>query len=369
MTFVALAPRNQTAITRLMTDVIKDASRTHWVYRAPKGLRPYLQLSRLDRPVGYWLLTLPGWIGLAFASLSHGFAQSDLKWAILILIGAIAMRGAGCTYNDIVDQDLDRQVERTALRPLPAGTITTKQAWMWLFAQCAVGLVVLLCLPRLAQIISLCSIPLVAAYPFMKRITWWPQVWLGMTFNWAVLVAYAAKTGEVSIPLFILYLGLIFWTVGYDTIYACQDIEDDAMIGVKSTARRFGGSVFKIVSIFYAVFFLLLNIAVILQGSVLEKWIICNDSNGPSGEWRISLLQHTDNSIWLAPLFLLPALIYTLYSLRALKLGAMNYLEFFKGSKTIALFIIVPFIFLSLGATSITPDLITDEQCSIFTKP
>ncbi|WP_409432180.1 4-hydroxybenzoate octaprenyltransferase [Litorimonas sp. RW-G-Af-16] len=244
-----------------MTDHIKDASKSHWVYKAPASVRPYLQLSRLDRPVGYWLLTLPGWIGLAFASLSHGFAQSDLKWAVLILVGAIAMRGAGCTYNDIVDQDLDRQVDRTALRPLPAGTVTTKQAWAWLFAQCFVGLIVLLCLPRLAQIISLCSIPLVAAYPFMKRITWFPQVWLGMTFNWTVLVAYAAKTGTVSAPLFILYLGLIFWTVGYDTIYACQDIEDDAMIGIKSTARRFGAHVKTAVGICYFILLALIFIA------------------------------------------------------------------------------------------------------------
>ena len=163
------------------------------------------------------------------------------------------MRGAGCTYNDIVDQDLDKQVERTALRPLPAGTITTKQAWIWLMTQCAVGLIILLCLPRLAQVISLCSLPLVAAYPFMKRITWWPQVWLGMTFNWAVLVAYAAKTGDVTTPLFILYAGLIFWTIGYDTIYACQDIEDDAFVGIKSTARRFGARVKLGVGVCYAV--------------------------------------------------------------------------------------------------------------------
>jgi len=234
-----------------VTAPVKDSSRSHWVNRSPLALRPYLQLSRLDRPVGYWLLALPGWIGLAFATLSHGFATSDLKWAALILIGAIAMRGAGCTYNDIVDQDLDAKVERTALRPLPAGTVTTRQAWIWLFAQCGVGLLVLLCLPRLAQIIALCSIPLVAAYPFMKRITWWPQVWLGLTFNWAVLVAYAAKTGTVSLPVLILYAGLIFWTVGYDTIYACQDIEDDALIGVKSTARRFGTNVRKGVAICY----------------------------------------------------------------------------------------------------------------------
>jgi 4-hydroxybenzoate polyprenyltransferase len=244
-----------------MTAPIQDSSRSHWVNRSPLALRPYLQLSRLDRPVGYWLLALPGWIGLAFASLSHGFASTDLKWAVLILIGAIAMRGAGCTYNDIVDQDLDAQVERTALRPLPAGTVTTKQAWIWLFAQCGVGLIVLLCLPRLAQIISLASIPLVAAYPFMKRITWWPQIWLGMTFNWAVLVAYAAKTGTVSLPLVILYVGLIFWTVGYDTIYACQDIEDDMKIGVKSTARRFGKRIKLGVGVCYFAMLVLIHIA------------------------------------------------------------------------------------------------------------
>ena len=241
---------------------IADSVKTHWVNRAPLSIRPYLQLSRLDRPVGYWLLTLPGWIGLSFASLSDGFARSDLTWAALILIGAIAMRGAGCTYNDIVDQDLDAKVERTALRPLPAKTITTKQAWIWVFAQCFVGLIVLLCLPRLAQIIALCSIPLVAAYPFMKRITWWPQVWLGLTFNWAVLVAYAAKTGEISLPLLILYAGLIFWTIGYDTIYACQDIEDDATIGVKSSARGFGEKVRLAVSICYAMLFLLLMLSI-----------------------------------------------------------------------------------------------------------
>lgn len=244
-----------------MSDVIKDATQTHWVYRAPKGLRPYLQLARYDRPVGYWLLALPGWIGLAFASLSEGLVIHDVKWAALILIGAIAMRGAGCTHNDIVDRDLDARVDRTALRPIPAGTVSLGQAWLWLFMQCAVGLVVLLCLPRLAQVISLLSIPLVAAYPFMKRITWWPQIWLGMTFNWAVLVAFAAKTNTVNTPLFVLYVGLIFWTVGYDTIYACQDIEDDMKIGVKSTARRFGTAIVPAVRLCFAAFFILTLLA------------------------------------------------------------------------------------------------------------
>lgn len=253
-----------------MNEAVKDSDKGHWVNRSPVSVRPYLQLSRLDRPVGYWLLALPGWIGLAFATLSHGFATTDLKWAALILIGAIAMRGAGCTYNDIVDQDLDAQVERTALRPLPAGTVTTKQAWIWLFAQCGVGLIVLLCLPRLAQIISLCSIPLVAAYPFMKRITWWPQVWLGMTFNWAVLVAYAVKTETVSLPLIILYIGLIFWTIGYDTIYACQDIEDDMKIGVKSTARRFGKRVKLGVGLCYIATIFFISIAGVLEFHSIE---------------------------------------------------------------------------------------------------
>ena len=278
-----------------MTAPIKDSDRSHWVNRSPLSLRPYLQLSRLDRPVGYWLLALPGWIGLAFASLSHGFAGSDIKWAILILIGAIAMRGAGCTYNDIVDQDLDAQVERTALRPLPAGTVTTKQAWIWLFAQCAVGLIVLLCLPRLAQIISLCSIPLVAAYPFMKRITWWPQVWLGMTFNWAVLVAYAVKTNAISLPLFILYAGLIFWTVGYDTIYACQDIEDDMKIGVKSTARRFGRHKRFAVLVCYLAFF---GLGALATSKALK-------THFPNSETKIIFENFTALMIWAPTLFCL----------------------------------------------------------------
>lgn len=248
-----------------MTQPIKDAASTHWVYKAPASLRPYLQLARYDRPVGYWLLALPGWIGLAFASLSHGFAISDVQWAMLVLIGAIAMRGAGCTYNDIVDRDLDAQVDRTALRPIPAGTVSLKQAWVWLVLQCAVGFIVLLCLPRLAQIIALCSIPLVAAYPFMKRITWWPQVWLGMTFNWAVLVAYAIKTGAINPPVLVLYAGLIFWTIGYDTIYACQDIEDDAMVGIKSTARRFGTRIKVGVGISYFLAFLLASFSGLLS--------------------------------------------------------------------------------------------------------
>ncbi len=241
---------------------IKDSVAGGWVERMPERLRPYLRLSRYDRPIGFWLLALPGWIGLVFAGLSLGFTWADLKWAVLIAIGAVAMRGAGCTYNDIVDRDLDAKVERTALRPLPAGTITLKQAWIWLALQCLVGLAVLAFFPRLAQIIAVSSLALVAAYPFMKRITYWPQAWLGLTFNWAVLVAYSTKTGEVGTPLFLLYTGLVFWTIGYDTIYACQDTEDDALIGVKSTARLFGNKTRFWVGTAYGLCCLLLVLAI-----------------------------------------------------------------------------------------------------------
>lgn len=248
---------------------VTDSHKAHWVNRAPAGLRPYLQLSRLDRPVGYWLLTLPGWIGLAVPSwLCRPDWQiwSPLYWGLLILIGAIAMRGAGCTYNDIVDSDLDAKVERTATRPLPSGLITKTQAWSWLALQLAIGFAIWIALPWGAKVIALASIPLVAAYPFMKRITWWPQVWLGLTFNWAVLVAYAIKTGGLDLSISLIYLGLAAWTVGYDTIYALQDIEDDAVIGIRSTARRFGARVRMGVGIAYG-----LSVALITTGLLLSQ--------------------------------------------------------------------------------------------------
>ena len=249
--------------------------------------------------MGYWLLALPGWIGLAFASLSHGVIITDLKWAILILIGAIAMRGAGCTYNDIVDRDLDAQVQRTAKRPIPAGTVSVKRARIWLFAQCFGGLLVLLTLPRFAQIVALCSIPLVAAYPFMKRITWWPQVWLGLTFNWAVLVAYAIKTGTLSPAVMILYIGLMFWTVGYDTIYACQDIEDDALIGVKSTARRFGKRVKLGVGVCYIICIALILISKYCVPIIVFEDPIVNAERTADARIKSALLSITPIAIHL----------------------------------------------------------------------
>ena len=246
---------------------IKDSIPKGWVERMPENIRPYLRLSRYDRPIGFWLLGLPGWIGFAFAALSHGFEKTDLLYAALIALGAIAMRGAGCTYNDILDRDLDAGVERTAKRPLPAGTVTLIQAQIWLVLQCLAGLAVLLFLPRPAQVVALVSLIPVALYPLMKRVTFWPQAWLGLTFNWAALVAYYAKAGYGSPALIFLYLGLICWTVGYDTVYACQDRESDAIIGVKSTARLFGGNTSFWVGFFYFVCVVFIGFAATLENS------------------------------------------------------------------------------------------------------
>ena len=205
----------------------------------PSSIRPYILLARLDRPVGIWLLFLPCVIGLAFQRLDTGLYLTDIAWTLLFLIGAIAMRGAGCTWNDIRDRDIDADVARTALRPLPSSAVTVSRAYGFLAVQLCLGFAVWVCLPLDAKIIALLALPLVAAYPYMKRITWWPQAWLGITFNWGILVG-AAVAGFVTLPVIILYLGAILWTIAYDTIYALQDREDDMLIGVRSTARLFG---------------------------------------------------------------------------------------------------------------------------------
>ncbi len=207
--------------------------------RAPAPLRPYLSLARLDRPVGIWLLFLPCLIGLFYVRIPTGFHATDLLWILAFLIGAIAMRGAGCTWNDITDRGIDASVSRTAARPLPSGQIELWQAYAFLAAQLGIGFLIWLTLPMDAKIIALLALPLVGAYPFMKRLTWWPQAWLGLTFNWGVLVGAATAT-HLSLGVLILYAGLVLWTIAYDTIYAMQDVEDDALIGVKSTARLFG---------------------------------------------------------------------------------------------------------------------------------
>ncbi|WBQ09331.1 4-hydroxybenzoate octaprenyltransferase [Hyphomonadaceae bacterium ML37] len=222
---------------------VLDSLPKTWVDRAPAFARPYLRLARYDRPVGFWLLAIPCWLGLAAARMETGIGWDDLRLALLFGIGAVAMRGAGCTWNDMIDRDLDARVARTADRPLAAGTISLRQAQIFLGAQLFVGLIVLVMLPVPAILTALAAMVLVAAYPFMKRITWWPQAWLGLTFNWGVLVAGAAAGALFTPAILFLYAALVVWTLGYDTIYACQDKEDDALAGVKSSALRLEGAV------------------------------------------------------------------------------------------------------------------------------
>jgi 4-hydroxybenzoate polyprenyltransferase len=230
---------------------LPDAARDNWVDRfAPAGLRPWLKLGRFDRPAGVWLLMLPGWQGVALADAWRG-RWPDLRLLLLIAAGALCMRAAGCAFNDIVDRDIDARVARTAGRPVASGAISRKGAWAFLVGLSLVGLCILLSMNLAAIGLGVLSLALVAAYPFMKRITWWPQAWLGLTFNWGALLGFAAVTGGLSWPAVLLYASGVFWTLGYDTIYALQDIEDDALAGVKSSARRLGSNVRRGVAIFY----------------------------------------------------------------------------------------------------------------------
>ena len=238
-----------------------DAVTRHWVERMPVGARPYLQLMRLDRPIGTWLLYWPCVFGLVLGAITQerGFGGlRDLYLILLFALGAIVMRGAGCTYNDIVDRDIDARVARTAGRPIPSGAVSVKKAWAFVAAQCLVGFLILLQLNALAIALGALSLLLVAIYPFMKRVTWWPQAWLGITFNWGAVLGFAAQTGTLTLGDGILYLALFFWTLGYDTIYAHQDKEDDALIGVKSTARLFGKDSQAWILWFYAAAFTLI---------------------------------------------------------------------------------------------------------------
>ncbi len=240
-----------------MNAPLPDAAPANWVDRlAPESLRPWLKLGRFDRPTGIWLLMLPGWQGIALACAMQGRLPDPWLLAAFFA-GAALMRAAGCAYNDIVDRDIDAKVARTAARPIPSGQISVKQAWAFVIACCAVAFGILVTLPPLAIGLGVGSLALVAAYPFMKRITWWPQAWLGLTFNWGALLGFAAVTGSLQLPVLLLYASGIFWTLGYDTIYAVQDLEDDALAGVKSSARRLGDSAAKGVLIFYVLAFVL----------------------------------------------------------------------------------------------------------------
>jgi 4-hydroxybenzoate polyprenyltransferase len=219
----------------MATDLVPDSERTGLIGALPSAVRPYASLMRLDRPIGTWLLFWPCAWSVALAGVRG-------EWPLFawLLLGAFVMRSAGCAYNDIVDRDLDRRVERTRLRPLASGRVSLKGAWALVVGLSLVGLFVLLQLKPAAQLVALASLAPVAAYPFMKRITWWPQAWLGLVFGWGALVGWPAVTGLFGLPALLLWAGSIFWVVGYDTLYAIQDIEDDALVGVKSSARAMG---------------------------------------------------------------------------------------------------------------------------------
>ncbi|MEO7634240.1 MAG: 4-hydroxybenzoate octaprenyltransferase [Sphingomicrobium sp.] len=245
------------------TDTVPDSERRGLIGALPARVRPLASLMRLDRPIGTWLLYWPCAWSVALAGVGG-------RWGLFawLALGAFAMRSAGCVYNDIVDRELDRTVERTRRRPLASGRVSLRAAWVLVGALCIIGLIVLVQLNAAAAAIALASIAPVAAYPYMKRITWWPQAWLGMVFAWGALVGWPAVTGSFALPALLLWLGSVAWVIGYDTLYAIQDVEDDALVGIKSSARRLGRHAPLGIAIFYA-------LAVILWGGAI--WAVRPD--------------------------------------------------------------------------------------------
>ena len=247
------------------TDIVPDSERRGFIGALPARIRPYASLMRLDRPIGTWLLYWP-------CAWSVALAGVEDRWDLFLwlLLGAFAMRGAGCVYNDVVDRDLDARVERTRLRPLASRRVSVRSAWMLVGGLCLTGLIVLLQLNWVAAAIALGSLAPVAAYPFMKRITWWPQAWLGLVFSWGALVGWPAVTGQFALAPLLLWFGSIAWVVGYDTLYAIQDKEDDALVGVKSSALRLGAKARLGIGICYAIAVLLWSGAIWL---VRPDWL------------------------------------------------------------------------------------------------
>jgi 4-hydroxybenzoate polyprenyltransferase len=282
-------------------DIVPDSERRGFIGALPPRLRPYASLMRLDRPIGSWLLYWPCAWSIALAGVGG-------RWDLFLwlALGAFAMRSAGCVYNDVVDRDLDRMVERTRLRPLASGRVSLRSAWTLTAGLSLFGLIVLLQLNLTAAIVAVLSIAPVAAYPFMKRITWWPQAWLGIVFSWGALVGWPAVTASLSWTPLLLWFGSIAWVIGYDTLYAIQDIEDDALVGVKSSARRLGGQAPLGIAIFYLV-------ALLLWGSAI--WSVRPD--------------------WVALLALLPAAVHLAnQALRADPRDGELALELFRSNRT-----------------------------------
>jgi 4-hydroxybenzoate polyprenyltransferase len=282
-------------------DIVPDSERRGFIGALPPRLRPYASLMRLDRPIGSWLLYWPCAWSIALAGVGG-------RWELFLwlALGAFAMRSAGCVYNDVVDRDLDRMVERTRLRPLASGRVSLRSAWTLTAGLSLFGLIVLLQLNLTAAIVAVLSIAPVAAYPFMKRITWWPQAWLGIVFSWGALVGWPAVTASLSWTPLLLWFGSIAWVIGYDTLYAIQDIEDDALVGVKSSARRLGDQAPLGIAIFYLV-------ALLLWGSAI--WSVRPD--------------------WVALLALLPAAVHLAnQALRADPRDGELALELFRSNRT-----------------------------------
>ena len=240
----------------MTAQIVPDSQHRGIVARLPQVPRDLAQLARLDRPIGWWLLFWPCAWGVLLAG-------GEGRWGLIawLLVGAIGMRGAGCVYNDLVDADLDRQVARTAARPVASGRISVRMAWAWLLLLCCVGLAVLLQLRFKSQLVALGSVLPVAAYPFMKRITWWPQAWLGIVFSWGALVGWTEVRDDYLPVMAALYAGSICWVIGYDTIYALQDREDDALVGIRSSARAMGSHVIGGVALFYLAAIILFSLA------------------------------------------------------------------------------------------------------------
>ena len=299
------------------TDIVPDSERRGLIGALPPRLRPFGSLMRLDRPIGTWLLYWP-------CAWSVALAGVDGRWDLFLWLGlgAFAMRSAGCVYNDIVDRDLDRRVERTRLRPLASERVSLRSAWVLIGLLCAIGLVVLLQLNVTAAIVSLVSIAPVAAYPFMKRITWWPQAWLGLVFSWGALVGWPAVTGGLDWAPVLLWFGSIAWVVGYDTLYAIQDVEDDALVGVKSSARRLGDKAAVGVGVFYA-------IALLLWGAAV--WLVRPD--------------------WLALVALVPAALHLAnQALRADPNDGAGALRLFRSNRTAGLLVFLAMLVVGLSS-------------------
>jgi 4-hydroxybenzoate polyprenyltransferase len=253
---------------------VADARPDNWASRwTPPALLPYVQIARWDRPIGAWLLFWPCAWGAGLAAVAARTGLPNFSDVVLFLAGAFAMRGAGCTWNDIVDRDIDGRVARTASRPLPSGRLTLAAAFAFLAAQLLVGLVILLQFNDFAVVVGLCAVLPIAIYPFMKRITWWPQAMLGICFSWGALMGWAAHLAGLGFAALLLYAGSIAWVIAYDTIYALQDIEDDALVGVHSTARLFGPRVRQGVLLFYGLAVAILAAALVVAGAGWAGWL------------------------------------------------------------------------------------------------